>query len=251
MLLGNIFIFARLSLDLIFRCSVPSDRRAILWKVLLGVHALYPNNQEYVWKWRTKPYYDVVRALKVMGKIRDTWPPAKNLTVTYLLMEKMLIVGQPVEKQLKQSKAANFMAIAQAMTQIFESEVEAFWIARGLNHTIQRLKEEEQMLTDLEKVYHKIMASYNGKLYSHLEEIGLNHDLPLRKWLLQGFAGVLYAHALQKVWDKVVGGSLVVLVYVAVSIVDTAKNTLLGLQTSKEALKCLESVSYFFIFTLL
>ena len=67
--------------------SVPSDRRKELWKVsaknrlelvvknlhvgtfflpyciqvVLNASAAYPNNRDYVWKWREKPYHDVAR----------------------------------------------------------------------------------------------------------------------------------------------------------------------------------------------
>ena len=41
--------------------SVPSDRRKDLWKVVLNASAAYPNNVDYVWKWREKPYHDVAR----------------------------------------------------------------------------------------------------------------------------------------------------------------------------------------------
>ncbi len=48
--------------------------------------------------------------------------------------------------------------------------------------------------------------------------------------------------ALEKVWDKVVGGSLVVLVHVAIALVETSRTSLLGCQTPSEAIRCLNSV---------
>ena len=42
-----------------------------------------------------------------------------------------------------------------------------------------------------------------------MEKIGLNESIPLRSWILRGFAGVLHESALEKVWDKVIGGSMV------------------------------------------
>ena len=59
---------------------------------------MYPNNKNYVWKWRVKPFHDVVRALKVMEKVDDKWPKAKNLTVVYLLFSKKLKLD--VDKQV-------------------------------------------------------------------------------------------------------------------------------------------------------
>ena len=136
------------------------------------------------------------------------------------------------------------MAIAQTMSNLFKSDAEIYALARGLALILWKLKQDHKMLKDLEEIYHKIMASYNGKLYSHMEKIGLNHDLPLRTWLLQGYSGALSAIPLQRVWDKVIGGSLVILPYVAVSMVDTAISSIMGCQTSKEALRCLKLVRF-------
>ncbi len=78
--------------------GVPADRRRTLWKVVLNVSAVYPNNREYVSKWKAKPYKDVTRALKVMGKTKDSFPKAKNLTITHLLLANRLKFD--VESQL-------------------------------------------------------------------------------------------------------------------------------------------------------
>lgn len=75
-----------------------------------------------------------------------------------------------------------------------------------------------------------------------MDKIGLNAELPIHSWICRGFAGVLHESALEKIWDKVIGGSMVVLVYVATALVETSKMALLGCQTPKEAIRCLVSV---------
>ncbi len=77
---------------------------------------------------------------------------------------------------------------------------------------------------------------------SHLDKIGVIQELPFSKWFSRAFAGVLCTSALERVWDKVVGGSLVVLVHVAIALVDRSKTALLGCQTPGEAIRCLSSV---------
>ena len=52
--------------------------------------------------------------------------------------------------------------------------------------------------------------------------------------------------ALEKIWDKVIGGSLKILVFAAVSLVETSKMALQGCQTSQEAIRCLKTVRFFF-----
>ena len=81
-----------------------------------------------------------------------------------------------------------------------------------------------------------------GGLYTHMEKIGLNADMPIQTWFRRGFAGVLNVASLQRIWDKVVGGSLLILVYVAVALVETSKMALLQCQTTKEGIRCLVSV---------
>lgn len=77
---------------------------------------------------------------------------------------------------------------------------------------------------------------------SHLDKIGLNDAIPIRTWLCRGFAGILHPSGLGKIWDKLLGGSVSLLIYVAVALVDTSKVALLGCQTTREAMRCLVSV---------
>ena len=133
---------------------------------MLNVSAAYPNNCEYVWKWREKPYRDVTRccisssttclcqrepmttinfrrSLKVMGKIRDEWPKAKNMAVVYLLFSKRLKLDVP--RQLEEPKSQDLMAVLEALINMGQSsdssfdEVEVFWIAKGMFGVLGRL----------------------------------------------------------------------------------------------------------------
>ena len=66
------------------------------------------------------------------------------------------------------------------------------------------------------------------------------------EWFARGFAGVLHYSALEKIWDKVIGGSIKILAYVAIIKVELAQNSLLGCHTAQEAIRCLTKVSYLF-----
>ena len=90
-------------------------------------------------------------------------------------------------------------------------------------------------------------SAAGGGLYAHMEKIGLNAEMPIRTWFSRGFAGVLNEVSLQRIWDKVVGGSLIILVYVAVALVETSKMALMQCQTPKEGIRCLVSVCRFSI----
>ncbi|TRY75284.1 hypothetical protein TCAL_00688 [Tigriopus californicus] len=223
------------------KCPVPSARRLHLWKVILGITASHQNNADYVWKWRAKPYHDVMRALKVMEKVHTTWPKAKNMAVAYLLFAKCLYFES--EKQLSQPRAQHFMAVAETMTKLSEDEIEVFWIAKGLTQQLETLSQET-----MSELNHSFLtklgnSSTTSKLFGHLEKIGLIEELPFETWVRRGFAGVLHEAALEKVWDKVIGGSFVILIYLAIQLIETTKTALFGCQTPKEAIRCLTSTS--------
>eukprot|EP00095_Tigriopus_kingsejongensis_P008737 maker-scaffold2706_size13069-snap-gene-0.6 protein:Tk08737 transcript:maker-scaffold2706_size13069-snap-gene-0.6-mRNA-1 annotation:"hypothetical protein DAPPUDRAFT_212402" len=223
------------------KCPVPPHRRLHLWKVILGITASHPGNAEYVWQWREKPYSDVMRALKIMQKIDANWPKAKNMAVAYLLFSKCLQFES--DQQLGEPRAQQFMAIAETMTTLSQCDVEIFWIAKGLTDNLHDLSQE--VMSELVQVFHKKLANHSStcKLYSHLEKIGLTEEIPLERWIRRGFAGILHESALERIWDKVIGGAYLVLVYVAFQLVETSKFALLGCQTFKEAIRCLTSQS--------
>ena len=127
---------------------------------------MYPNNSEYVWKWREKPYRDVLRALKIMEHVKDSWPRAKNLTVAYLLFSRKMKFL--VEEQLEEFEAQNFMAIAETMTKISEDEVEVFWISKEIADLLARMTSDD-VIVDLIQMFHKKLANNasTSKLYRY------------------------------------------------------------------------------------
>ena len=100
---------------------------------------------------------------------------------------------------------------------------------------------ENSLLSNLIKVKNPKFTCYIFT-YSHCEKIGLNEEIPLWTWFSKGFAGVLHISALEKIWDKVIGGSIKILVYVALTKVELAQNVLLGCHTANEAIRSLNKV---------
>ena len=148
-------------------CAVPSSRRCELWKVILGVSAVYPNNRDHVHKWRQKAYFDVVRTLRIMGKVDDNLPVARNLTVMNLIFSKSLKFD--VEKQLQEEACVNFMALAEAMANLYGEDdiAEVFWISRQLFELLNR--HSDSVIKELVQMYHRQLASGNNtnKLYRY------------------------------------------------------------------------------------
>lgn len=225
------------------RCTVPASERLRVWKILLGLEARYARNKEHVWRWKVRPYKDSLRFMKSVGKVDDTWPNAQNQTVMWLLFNHALKFD--FHKQLTEWKSQNFSAIAESMLTICEeySDVEAFYLSKGLADMLHAYPEE--ILDEVVQLYHRVLANNpnTNKLYSHMEKIGLNEQIPLKTWICRGFAGILHPTALEKIWDKVIGGSLKVLVFVALSLVECTKMSLLGCHTAQEAIRYLVSTS--------
>ena len=89
----------------------------------------------------------------------------------------------------------------------------------------------------------RVHSLFLSAIHSHCEKIGLNEEIPLWAWFARGFAGVLHFSALEKIWDKVIGGSIKILVYVALTRVELSQNALLGCHTANEAIRCLTKVN--------
>ena len=58
---------------------------------------------------------------------------------------------------------------------------------------------------------------------------------------------MLHYSALEKIWDKVIGGSIKILAYVAIIKVELSQNVLLGCHTANEAIRCLTKVNRMYI----
>lgn len=134
------------------------------------------------------------------------------------------------------------------MVQICEpaasASAEAFYLSDALWDRLNGARAQD-CLPDLVSVYHRALSTgaNTGQLYRHCEELGLNDSVPLDAWFRRGFAGILHGRALEKVWDKVVGGSLKILPFVAVAKAEAYKNAILACQSIQQAVACLETVS--------
>ena len=69
----------------------------------------------------------------------------------------------------------------------------------------------------------------------------------MKSWICRGFAGILHESALEKIWDKVIGGSLKILAFVGVALVESTKIALQNYQTAQEAIRFIKQVYKFMI----
>lgn len=226
--------------------SIPTCDRLSVWKVILGVAPRFAKNKEQNWRWKVLPYEDNLRFMKSAGRITDSMPTAQVQAILWLLFAGELQFD--FKNQLSDFWPLNFTAISETMFKIYEnherannSHIEVFYLSKGLADSLRKMPEEAY--NEAVQDYHELLKREQPQLYSHFEDIGFNYDIPLKSWLGRGFAGVLNACAIEKVWDKVIGGSLKIMVYVAVALVNSSKVSLQVCQTSQEAIRCLVNVS--------
>lgn len=231
--------------------SLPSCDRLSVWKVILGVAPRYAKNKEQNWKWKRIPYEDSLRFMKSAGRIQTEaiMPKAQIQSIIWLLFDGHLKFDY--ESQLTEFWPRNFSAISETMFKIYESQnrtnadVEVFYLSQGLANLLKRFSSNDIITEAIQSFLH-ILSTNQGtsNIYPHLDKIGLTQGTePFRTWFSRGFAGVLNTPALEKIWDKVIGGSLKILVFAAVALIESCKMALLTCQTSQEAVRCLTATS--------
>ena len=228
------------------KCSIPSCDRLQAWKIMLGVAPRYAKNKESCWKWKVKAYEDNLRFMKSAGLITETMSKAQSHAILWLLFNG----GQKYDlrSQLNHFWPMNFTLISQSMFEICKdqyqaNDIEVFYLTQGLTDILKNASEDT--LSDAMTTFHKIMSEDYPKLNAHLDKIGFCEKCPVKNWICRGFAGILSPPALEKIWDKVIGGSLKILVFVAVALFESCQLVLLSCQTSQEAVKKLSSVILF------
>jgi len=204
------------------RFSVPSMYRGLVWKVLLGVLPPHKGSHNFVSLQRREQYEDLERALEIMKKVdKETARPVFFLKM-YLLEEGKLLINE--ESQLTETPNLNFIAIATTCTCMFEDDVESFWITKNLHKLQMKFQNSLPGLVDSTETF---LQKEDPALYSHLASIQALRALPIRKWYEQCFAGVLHETPLQRIWDKIIGTCMKILVCVSVSLLVALRRSLM------------------------
>lgn len=226
--------------------SIPSFDRIVVWKFMLGILRTTSCNREYSWSWKVRPYDDIIRSIQYLKTPKEAAQEtnAEKHTHLWMILRNKMKLGHYLE-QLQAWDPIIFAAIFESMLSIAnEVEIDAYYLSHGL-WTCLNERHSHSAMQDLVNFYHKTLSNNRttSKLYSHCEKIGLNEEIPLWTWFSKGFAGVLHISALEKIWDKVIGGSIKILVYVALTKVELAQNVLLGCHTANEAIRSLNKTS--------
>lgn len=140
-----------------------------------------------------------------------------------------------------QQVESHFCNITEVLLQIFDNDIEIYWMAKGFNDYSQEILEEMGKLSDLTGT---ILEKEDNGLYIHLKSCDILPVLPLEKWYGSFFAGVLSELAIIRIWDKICGGSIKIVIFVLIEILRTLRRRVLRCMDLKSLLECIESVSF-------
>ena len=100
--------------------------------------------------------------------------------------------------------------MVQSLEQLVSSEEEVYWVASGLASALRTgLQDTRSMFECLAN-----LLGEEASLLSHLETIGAVRCAGYESLWERAFAGVFQPSLLARLWDKVIGGSIKILVYV-------------------------------------
>ncbi|GAB6026177.1 TBC1 domain member 7 [Chamberlinius hualienensis] len=210
------------------RFPVPSMHRALVWKVLLDVLPPVSSTHEFITKQRQETYENISRSLKITRRIDSNTPRSQVFLRMFLVEECRMKL---TDDQYSDPENHDFLAVALVMEKLFNNEMDIYWLTKHFIKVLKKLRENYNSLRDC---FCQNLSQTDNKLYKHLDQLQTLNSLPLLQWFSRCFAGTLHESSLGTIWDKVIGGSSKVLVFVAVAILSTCQLPLLNYQTSQE-----------------
>lgn len=209
------------------RFSVPQMYRNLMWKLLLGVISPHVDSHSFIMDQRTQEYNDLLEALRSMEIVTDDLPKHHRFLIMWLLQTGNLKLDW--RSQLKDPPYQNLLLISSALLNMFDNDVDIFWISKGFFQYIVKCYAYVHVLVSTTL---KNLEKEDQQLYCHLEKVQALDVIPFTTWYCSCFAGLLKDPALAKIWDKLVGGSCKILVFVAIRILTTMKRRLIQLHSA-------------------
>lgn len=137
-----------------------------------------------------------------MNLINDDTPKSQLFLLMWLLENGQLKFD--LQLQLDDPMFKGFIAISNSLGEIFEDDVDIYWISKGFYNNIKNFSNSKNKLVEASK---SLLEKEDKILHKHLTDIAAFGVVPIERWFTCLFAGVLHETALVKIWDKVVGKS--------------------------------------------
>jgi len=224
------------------RFPLPAVQRVSVWKLVLGVLPTYTSVTEHVWQTRVSHYYEVERALLLTGHLQPNSPPCLSATLCWLL-ETRRLRSEAWPRQLSESRVANFRALAAALSHLVETKEEVFWLAKGFHSLLSPFSSCSRAgdCAPLTECLLKLIRE-DSVLVDHLRSLGLSSCPSYHLLLGGGLSKLLSPCLLPRLWDRLVGGSVKVLVYVLGAALTKMRQEVLSCDSAPGLVSLLEGI---------
>lgn len=248
--------------------TLPAYYRPLVWKVLLGVVPIHSDEEtrSFVKDQRQQQFRDMKRALEVMGRLTHPPPVLTSFSFSFSspsssskpalpcphsfspedfvllhLLESNQLLSAAVS-QLRQEPQINLVAIASVFIALFgDDETEAYWLFSKFSNAW--LSRSKSLVENMIMKCFLCLEEADFVLYDHLKTVDPNSScVPYRRWFVQCFAGDLPETCIETIWDKVLAGSNVIVVHVAVAVLLCLKRRLLGASSTGEIARILQNI---------
>lgn len=219
------------------RFTVHAPYRNVVWKVLLDILPVYPDSHQFVSKQRTDQYNHILYAVNLLELVESNTPRSEVMLAMWLLENEEQ--KPPKFPETNWSLADTFLPIANTLLQLYDDEVDVYWITKMLTEIVRNMQKD---LPKLKEAFQSMLEKEDVALYNHIIDKKALDVLPLTKWFNCCFAGVLDDTSLTKIWDKICSGAPKILSFVAVTLVITLRRNILKAKTSDEILQCVSEI---------
>lgn len=160
------------------RFNCPGAHRSFLWKILLGITPVYANSNDNIKTQRQMVFDDLLHTLKIMQIVTDDKPKARIFYAMWLLENKKLFLGRNIYvitnfnvifiyvnvDCIFQKEDSVFVNITECLLQVFEYDMELFWMAKGFYSFTEKIAEEMPKLIELT---HSLLEKEDPAIYKY------------------------------------------------------------------------------------
>ncbi|XP_072416851.1 TBC1 domain family member 7 isoform X4 [Chiloscyllium punctatum] len=204
----------------------------------LGILPPHYESHSAVLTFRKEQYQDLLQALQVIRFVQDSTPQVWVYLRMYQL-ESGTLPRRP--SQSLEPEDVVFIAIAEAMEEMVENDVDAYWLVKYFVNQFNNKYSDSVAHLQPKSLEHYLNLE-DSKLLTHLKTCLAMNKLPYDLWFMHCFAGCLPESSLQRVWDKIISGSCKILVFVAMEILLTFKIKLMAMNKAENIAQFLQNI---------
>ncbi|XP_003386738.1 PREDICTED: TBC1 domain family member 7-like [Amphimedon queenslandica] len=229
--------------------SLPALYRPLVWKILLGAVPCHqdPETQKYVRDQKIEQFQDLKHSLSVLNAVHIPPPasyrvtggspisPIENLVYMYGLEK-----GRFSEIKRDSSLRKSLHDVAKVFLDCIDGdEMEIYFCFLGFTAIINSIREHTKEM--LEELMSYLIQKENV-LYCHLSTLGVLQQIPCKRWFFECFLNEFPLPEIEIIWDRLIGGSYSVLIYIAISLILHRKRALLMSKSIVQALKLFDQL---------